>query len=118
MKNLHIWGCPAQARPYVLKERKLDSRTIICYFVECSKKSWGFKFYNPSTRGIFETRNANFFEDIEFGGGKKFRNIDFKVENDDSVKTKDNLILSCVQKISYVPQLPKVKLHILKKKGH
>ena len=29
LKHLHMWGCPAQARPYVLKERKLDSRTMI-----------------------------------------------------------------------------------------
>ena len=33
LKYLHIWGCPAQARLYVPQERKLDSRTINCYFV-------------------------------------------------------------------------------------
>ena len=30
LKDLHIWGCPAQARPYVHMERKLNSRTISC----------------------------------------------------------------------------------------
>ena len=39
LKHLHIWGCPAQARPYVPKHRKLDSITISCYFVGYSKKS-------------------------------------------------------------------------------
>ena len=68
LKHLHIWGCPDQARLYLPKERKLDSRTISCYFVRYSEKSWGFKFYDPSTRGIFDTGNAHFFEDIKSNG--------------------------------------------------
>ena len=39
LKHLHIWGCPAQARPYFPKDRKLDSRIISCYFVGYSEKS-------------------------------------------------------------------------------
>ena len=97
LKHLHIWGCPAQARPYVPKERKLDFRTISFYFVRYSEKSWGFKLYDPSTRGIFETRNAHFFEDIEFDGGNEVRDTDFQEEHDDSVNIEGNLILSCVQ---------------------
>src|SRR3954466_9188681 len=31
--HLHVWGCPAEARPYRPAERKLDARTISCYFV-------------------------------------------------------------------------------------
>ena len=88
LKHLHIWGCPAQVRPYVPKYRKLDSRTISYYFFGYLKKSWGFKFYDPSTRGIFENRNAHFFEDIEFDGGNKVRDMDFQGEHDDSVHTK------------------------------
>ena len=38
LKHLHIWGCPAQARPYVPKERKLDSITISYNFFGYSKK--------------------------------------------------------------------------------
>ena len=83
LKHLHIWGCLAQARPYVPKDRKLYSRTISYYFVGYSKKSWGFKFYNPSTRGIFETRNAHFFV-----GRNIVRDTDFQEEHDDSVNTK------------------------------
>ena len=97
LKYLYIWECPAQARPYVPKERKLDSRTTSCYFVGYSEKSWGFKFYDPSTRGIFEIGNAHFFEDIEFDAGNKVRDNDFQEEHDDSVNTEGNLILSCVQ---------------------
>ena len=87
LKHLHIWGCSAQAGLYVLKARKLDSRTIRCYFVGYSEKSWGFKFYDPSTRGIFEIGNAHFFEDIEFDGGNKVRDTNFLEEHDDSVNT-------------------------------
>ena len=97
LKHFHIWGCPAQAQSYVPKERKLDSRTISCYFFGYSGKSWGFKFYDPSTRGIFEIGNAHFFEDIEFDGGNKVRDTEFQEEHDDIVNLEGNLILSCVQ---------------------
>ena len=75
LKHLHIWRCPAQARPYVPKERKLDSRTASCYFVIYSEKSCDLKFYDPSTRRIFKTRNVYFFEDIEFDVGNKVGDI-------------------------------------------
>ena len=96
LKHLHIWGCPAQAQLYIPKDRKLDSRTISCYFVGFSKKSWGFKFCDSSTRGILGAGNAHFFEDIKFDGGNKVRDTDFQEEHDDSVYAEGNQILSCV----------------------
>ena len=33
LKHLHIWGCPAETRPYKPHEKKLDSRIINCYFI-------------------------------------------------------------------------------------
>jgi len=33
LKHLHIWGCPAEVWPYKPHVRKLDSRTVSCYFV-------------------------------------------------------------------------------------
>ena len=33
LNHLHIWGCPAEARPYKPNEKKLDARTISCYFI-------------------------------------------------------------------------------------
>ena len=48
IKNLHIWGFPAEARPYRPYERKLDSRIISCYFVGYVERSQGYKFYNPT----------------------------------------------------------------------
>ena len=69
LKHLHIWGCPAKARPYRPHEKKLYSRTISCYFIGYSERSSGYKFYDPTTKSIFETGNARFFEDVEFDGG-------------------------------------------------
>ncbi|RVW21550.1 hypothetical protein CK203_109656 [Vitis vinifera] len=47
IRHLHVWGCPAEARPYKPNEKKLDSRTVSCYFVGYSERSRGFKFYDP-----------------------------------------------------------------------
>ena len=39
LKHLHIWGCPAEARPYKPHEKKVDSRTVSCYFIGYSERS-------------------------------------------------------------------------------
>ena len=39
------------------------------------EKLLGFKFYHPNSRGIFETRNAHFFEDIKFLGEIKLETL-------------------------------------------
>ncbi|RDY05986.1 hypothetical protein CR513_10102, partial [Mucuna pruriens] len=75
IKHLHIWGCPAEAQPYRLHERKLDSRTVSNSFVGYNEHSWGYKFYNPLSRYIFETRNARFLEEIEFEKEENIMNV-------------------------------------------
>ena len=81
LKHFHIWGCPAEARPYRPNEKKLDPKTVSSYFIGYSEKSRGFKFYDPTKRSIFETGNAVFFEDVEFGGRNKVRDIIFEEES-------------------------------------
>ncbi|KAL0287277.1 UNVERIFIED_CONTAM: Copia protein [Sesamum angustifolium] len=81
LKHLHIWGCPVEARPYRSNEKKLDSRSVSCYFVGYSERSRGYKFYSPTTKMIFESRNARFFEDVGFVGGEKVKDIVFEEEN-------------------------------------
>nr|KYP46417.1 Retrovirus-related Pol polyprotein from transposon TNT 1-94 [Cajanus cajan] len=49
LKHLHVWSFPAEARPYRPNEKKLDLRTISCYFVGYSKRSRGYKSYDPNT---------------------------------------------------------------------
>ena len=80
LKNFHIWGCPAEARPYRPHEKKLDSRTVSFYFIGYSERYRGYKFYDPTTKSIFETGNARFFEDVEFDGGDKDRDFAFEEE--------------------------------------
>ena len=81
LKHLHIWGCSDEARPYRPNEKKLDSRTISCYFIGYSKRSRGYKFYDPTTKAIFETGNAWFFEDVEFARGEKIKDFVFEEEH-------------------------------------
>ena len=80
LKHLHIWGCPAEARPYRPNAKKLDSKTVSSYFIGYSERSRGYKFYDPTIRNIFETGTATFFEDVEFGGRNKVRDISFEEE--------------------------------------
>ena len=68
IRHLHVWGYPAEARPYKPNEKKLDSRTVSCYFVRYSEMLRGFKLYDPSTRFLFEMSNAKFIEDVELSG--------------------------------------------------
>ncbi|GMI70291.1 hypothetical protein HRI_000698400 [Hibiscus trionum] len=44
LKHFHIWGCPAEARPYRPHENKLDSKTVSSYFIGYSERSRGYKF--------------------------------------------------------------------------
>ncbi|RVW97032.1 Retrovirus-related Pol polyprotein from transposon TNT 1-94 [Vitis vinifera] len=81
IRHLHVWGCPAEARPYKPNEKKLDSRTVSCYFVGYSKRSRGFKFYDPSTRSFFETSNAKFIKDVESSGREPLRKVVFEEES-------------------------------------
>ncbi|RVW58138.1 Retrovirus-related Pol polyprotein from transposon TNT 1-94 [Vitis vinifera] len=81
IRYLHVWGCPAEARPYKPNEKKLDSRTMSCYFVGYSERSRGFKFYDPSSRSFFETGNAKFIEDVELSRREPLRKVVFEEES-------------------------------------
>ena len=58
-------GLSSRAWPYIPHEKKLDSKTVSCFFVGYSERSRGFRFYCPSTKNIIETDNAKFIEDIQ-----------------------------------------------------
>ncbi|KAL6322006.1 hypothetical protein AAG906_003147 [Vitis piasezkii] len=93
LKHFHIWGCPAEARPYKPHEKKLDSKTVSSYFIGYAERSRGFKFYDPAIRSIFETGTATFFEDVEFGGRNQARNIVFEEEEGSTIAI-DNVQVS------------------------
>ena len=52
-----------------------------CYFVGYSERSRGFKFYDPSTRSLFETSNAKFIEDVELSGREPLKKVVFEEES-------------------------------------
>ena len=56
----------------------MDSRTISCYFVGYAKRSRGYKFYDSTLRSIFETGNARFLEEVEFGKEENIRKVVFE----------------------------------------
>ena len=58
----------------------MDSRTTNCYFIGYSERFRGYKFYDLIVKTFFETGNATFFEDVEFGGRNKVRDIAFEDE--------------------------------------
>ncbi|RDX91302.1 hypothetical protein CR513_26736, partial [Mucuna pruriens] len=80
INHLHIWGCPTELRPYRSHERKLDSGTVICYFVGYVEHSWSYKFYDSTSRSFFETGNARILEEVEFGKEGNIRNLVFEEE--------------------------------------
>lgn len=64
-----IWGCPAEAKIFNPQIKKLDSRTISCFFIGYPERSKGYRFYCPNhTTRIVETRNAEFIENGEISG--------------------------------------------------
>ncbi|RVW89364.1 Retrovirus-related Pol polyprotein from transposon TNT 1-94 [Vitis vinifera] len=78
IRHLHVWGCPAEARPYKPSEKKLDSKIVSCYFVGYSERSRGFKFYDSLTRSFFEMGNAKFIEDVELSWRDPLRKVVFE----------------------------------------
>nr|GEX30864.1 UBN2_2 domain-containing protein [Tanacetum cinerariifolium] len=61
--------------------KKLDSRTISCYFIRYPERSKGYRFYYPNhTTRIVETRDAEFLENGEISGsGERSINLNEKL---------------------------------------
>ncbi|RDX96462.1 hypothetical protein CR513_20874, partial [Mucuna pruriens] len=69
-----------KARPYRPCERKLDSRTVSCYFVDYVERSQGYKFYDSTLRSFFKTGNARILKEVEFEKEENIRNVVFEEE--------------------------------------
>ena len=59
-RHLHIWGCPA----HVLKGKsnKLQSQTVVVFFVGYPKGTVGGLFYSYKDNKVFVSTNAKFLE--------------------------------------------------------
>ncbi|KAM2151370.1 hypothetical protein ACFX1R_045823 [Malus domestica] len=64
LQHLRIWGCKAEARVYNPQERKLDPKTMSCYFVGYPQGTKGYKFYCPNHSMRFvKTGKMKFIEE-------------------------------------------------------
>ena len=61
-------------------KRNWIQERLVAIYIGYSERSRGYKFYDPTTKSIFETGNARFFEDVEFDGGDK--DMDFVFEEE------------------------------------
>ena len=91
--GLSSWDCPAEAKVFNPQIKKLDSRTISCYFVGYPERSKGYRFYCPNhTTRIVETRDAEFLENGEISGSGK-RSIDLNESLMDSPNQESSIPL-------------------------
>ncbi|RDX84611.1 hypothetical protein CR513_34313, partial [Mucuna pruriens] len=81
IKHFYIWGCLAEPQPYRLHERKLNSRTVRCYFVGYTEHSRGYKFYDPTSRSFFEMGNVIILKEVEFEKEENIINVVFEEES-------------------------------------
>ncbi|VFQ94500.1 unnamed protein product, partial [Cuscuta campestris] len=69
---MKVWGCLSEAKLYNPFLKKLDMKTVTCYFIGYPSHSKGYRFYCPShiTR-IVETKDAHFLEDFKVSGSSE-----------------------------------------------
>ena len=62
--HLRTWGCRAEAKLYNPMQKKLDSKTVSCYFVGYPDRTKGYRFYCPNHNTRFvETQRAILIEE-------------------------------------------------------
>ncbi|GKD54343.1 putative RNA-directed DNA polymerase [Tanacetum coccineum] len=83
LRYLRVWGCPAEAKLYNPQSRKLDFKTISCFFIGYPERSKGYRFYCPShSTRIVETRHAEFLENTNNSGSGSFKRIELQEARD------------------------------------
>ncbi|KAM1263710.1 hypothetical protein ACFX2G_029301 [Malus domestica] len=82
LNHLHVWGCRAEAKMYSPNNKKLDPKTISCFFVGYAERSKGFIFYCSNyTSKIVETGKAIFLEhETDAGSGTEVDTFEFEEE--------------------------------------
>ena len=50
LRHMRVWGCPSEVRIYNPHEKKLDPRTLSCFFIGYVETSKDYRFYCPSQR--------------------------------------------------------------------
>ncbi|CAL2278472.1 unnamed protein product [Prunus armeniaca] len=76
LAHLKTWGCKAEAKLYNPMQKKLDSKTVSCFFIGYPDMTKGYMFYCPKHNTRFvETQSAIFIEEEE--GGSDDADFDF-----------------------------------------
>ncbi|GJV57213.1 retrovirus-related pol polyprotein from transposon TNT 1-94 [Tanacetum coccineum] len=79
---VHILNIPKLS--YTPQSRKLDLKTISCFFIGYPERSKGYRFYYPSHSTIIvETRHTKFLENANNGGRGLFRRIELQEARDE-----------------------------------
>ena len=78
LKHFHVWGCPAEARPYKPNEKKLDFRTISSFFIGYSDRSRGYKFYDPILKTILRQGLLHSLRILSLGGRIRLGNLSWR----------------------------------------
>jgi hypothetical protein len=69
---LCVWGYPAEAKVYNPHIKKLNFKTVSCYFIGYPERSKYFRFYCPlHTTKTVDTRHAIFFKNDNFSGSNE-----------------------------------------------
>ena len=64
LNYLRVWGCAVEAKLFNPQLKKLDPKTVGCYFIGYPDNSKGYRFYCPDHHTKFvEARQAVFLED-------------------------------------------------------
>ncbi|KAI5333804.1 hypothetical protein L3X38_023936 [Prunus dulcis] len=92
ISHLKIWGSKAEAKFYNPMERKLDSKTLSCFFIGYPDRTKGYMFYCPNNSTRFmKTQRAIFIEDdIESDTEENF-DFDEILENKETAE-KENML--------------------------
>ncbi|KAD3640349.1 hypothetical protein E3N88_29572 [Mikania micrantha] len=79
LRYMKVWGYLAEAKLYNPFLKKLDMKTVTCYFIGYPHHSKGYRLYCPShvTR-IVETKHAHFLKDSKVSGSNE--NPDFDLQ--------------------------------------
>ncbi|KAD3640949.1 hypothetical protein E3N88_30172 [Mikania micrantha] len=72
LRYMKVWGCLAEAKLYNPFLKKLDMKTVTCYFIGYPDHSKGYRFHCPThvTR-IVETNHAHFLDDSKVSGSSE-----------------------------------------------
>jgi hypothetical protein len=80
LNYLRVWGCPAEAKVFNPQLKKLDPKTVSCFFIGYPHRGKRYHFYCPGhTTKIVETRQAVFFEDNDVDVLKKIDHEETRV---------------------------------------